>query len=391
MTTLLRSLGVASVLGIALGGLASCSAADRAVSSAQRCSDEAPASPTVVRHQPGQAVLMAPAVRSSLPLGPVRGWERVVDVADAGTTLAAVHQDGTVSVVGVDHAGLLAGTGGGAAETLVPSPVPGVSDAVAVAAVGSAFLVTHTDGTVTAWGDDLLAGGGKRNDNHESRPPATVPGAKDVVSVADGALSVLALRSDGGITGWGINLVGMLGDKDGTEVRDLKDAPDAVSLAYASGAAVVATGAGEVCAWGNNVQGLLGVEPRGGQTTRPLRIGGIEGATQVAGGNDFALALGPEGRVWAWGRTVSGVLGDGNLDGPPVVTPQQVPGLPPLQRIFAAGAASYGINDEGELWGWGNSRRAGPYATEGTLPRQVPLPGLAQEVSGNVVLLGPPA
>src|SRR5699024_9260121 len=158
---------------------------------------DAQASPSVIRHRPCHAVLMAPATRSSLPVGAVAGWEQVVSVADGRTSLAAVHPDGTVSVVGVDHDGSLAGAGGGASEILVPRPVPGLTDAVAVSAAGSAFLVTHSDGTVTAWGDDLLAGGGRRGDDRRSRAPAEVEGVEDVVAVADGALNVLALRSDG--------------------------------------------------------------------------------------------------------------------------------------------------------------------------------------------------
>ncbi len=383
-----RALGAAVAVTIALGGLTSCTAADRAVFGAPSCLD-AEASPSVIRHRPGQAVLMAPATRSSLPVGPVAGWEQVVSVADGRTSLAAVHPDGTVSVVGVDHDGSLAGAGGGASEILVPRPVPGLTDAVAVSAAGSAFLVTHSDGTVTAWGDDLLAGGGRRGDDRRSRAPAEVEGVEDVVAVADGALNVLALRSDGGVTGWGINLTQILGDEDGTRVREISDAPGSVAVANPGGAAVVATGAGEVCAWGNNSNGLLGVEPRGGQTPRPVRVGDLEGVTDVAGGNDHALALDSAGRVWVWGRTVSGTLGDGTTENSAVATPRQVPGIPPAQRVFASDSASYAVDHEGALWAWGTNRRVAPYETPDLLPRVIALPGPAQEVSGNVVLLGP--
>ncbi|MBB0970168.1 RCC1 repeat domain-containing protein, partial [Dietzia aerolata] len=52
--------------------------------------------------------------------------------------------------------------------------------------------------------------------------------------------------------------------------------------------------------------------------------------------------------------------------------------------------ASYGIDPDGGLWAWGGNRRTGPFETQGRLPQLVPLPGPAREVSGNVVLLGPP-
>lgn len=387
MTALLRVAGVAATFGIALGALAACSAADRAIFSAPRCTD-AEASPSAVRHQPGQAILMSPLVRSAPPTGPILGWENVVSVADGGTALAAVHSDGTVSVVGTDHLGSLAGT---AQETLVPLPVPGVTDAVAVSAVGSSFLVTHTDGTVTAWGEDMIAGGGRRDTSNPTVGPTRVDKVDKVVAVADGSLNVLALRSDGGVIGWGINLTDILGDKDGTRVRSLSDAPGSVSVANPSGAAVVATGAGEVCAWGNNVHGLLGVEPRGGQTPRPVRVGNLDGVTQVAGGLDFALAVNAEGTVWGWGRTVSGMLGDGSTEDTALATPQRITGLPPIRTVYAADSASYGITATGELWAWGCGRRVEPYTTDSRLPRPISLPGPAQEVSGSVVLIGPPA
>ncbi|MGX1769231.1 RCC1 domain-containing protein [Dietzia sp. NPDC055340] len=388
MTRLLRALGAATSLGMALAGLTSCTAADRAVTTADQCSDSS-AAPTPDRHEPGQAILMAPAVRSSLPVGPVRGWEQVVSVADGRTTLAAVHTDGTVSVVGVDYQGSLAGTGGGAGETLAPRVVPGISDAVSVAAVGSSFLVTHRDGTVTGWGDPLIADGGQRDDELDGMAPTRVGKVEDIVHIADGSLNVLALRADGRVTGWGTNLVRSLGEPNGTRVRDIKDVSGAVSIANPGDVAVIATGAGEVCAWGNNQNGLLGVEPRGGETARPVRVGDLEGVSHVAGGINYALALDREGRVWAWGRTVSGVLGDGNTENTAIATPREVPGLPPLTRIFAADSASYGIDDDGGLWAWGGSRREGPYENTDRLPYLLPLPGPAQEVSGNVVLLGP--
>jgi hypothetical protein len=38
---------------------------------------------------------------------------------------------------------------------------------------------------------------------------------------------------------------------------------------------VAVTGRGGVCAWGNNTHGLPGVEPRGGQTGRPVTLEGL--------------------------------------------------------------------------------------------------------------------
>lgn len=390
MTIPRRAVGAATALCMVLGGTAACSPADRAVLVASACPDST-ALPTAPRHEPGQAHLIGHVLRSELPTGPVPGWDDVVSVADAGTTLAAVHAGGTVSVVGVDHDGLLAGTGGPAGRILVPRRVPGVSGAVSVAAVGSAFLVTHSDGTVTGWGDSFPASGGLRGDTPTRTTPAAVPGAEDVVSVADGSLTALALRSDGGVLGWGVNLTGILGEPDGTTVRRIRDVPGAVSVADASGAAVIATATGEVCAWGSNVHGILGVEPRGGQTTRALRVDGFgdAGVVHVAGGQHFALALDAAGTVWTWGRTVTGVLGDGTTADTVITSPRPVQGLPPLRWIGTGESSPYGIDASGALWSWGRGPLRAPGPASDTRPRRVPLPGPAQTVSGALVLLAP--
>lgn len=387
MTNHRRTVGSAIALSLALTGATGCSAADRALLTAPQCPDSS-ASPAPAPRVPGQAVLLGGVVRSSIPPGPIRGWEDVVSVADAGPVLAAVHPDGTVSVIGEDHRGLLAGTPAGPAAAL-PQKVPGVRDATSVAAVGGAFLATHSDGSVTAWGDSFIASGGHRGAERQQPTPGPVPKVENVIEVADGQLNVLALRSDGRVQGWGINLTQVIGEPDGTLVRTIRDVPGAVSVANTGGAAVIATSTGEVCAWGNNVHGLLGVEPRGGQSPRAVRIEGLTDIVQVAGGNDFALARDSDGHVWAWGRTVSGMLGDGDSEDTSTASPQQVVGVPPMEWIGASGASSYGIDRTGNLWAWGGGLRAAPYAGEDRRPYRVPLPGPAQSVSGGVVLLGP--
>lgn len=372
----------------AVGASVACTAADRAVIGAPACSD-ADAAPSRVQYEPGQAVLLAPVARSPLPLGPIAGWERVISVAHSGTAIAAVHPDGRVSVAGTEHEGALAGLAGPEGGLVEPRTVEGVIDAVSVAAVGNAFLVTHVDGSVTAWGESFIASGGKRGDTREQPTPHPVPDVDDVVSVADGSMSALALRSDGSVQGWGINLTQLLGEPDGTRVRTIREAPGAVSVANAGNATVIASGSGEVCALGNNVHGLLGVEPLGGQTPRVVRVEGLERIEQVAGGHNFALARDSDGSVWAWGRNDTGVTGEGDPADTAIASPRRVPGLPPLRWIGAVDFTAYGIDDEGALWAWGSRPTDESHITDGPRPQRVPLPGPAQYVAGDVVLLGP--
>ncbi|WP_206682037.1 hypothetical protein, partial [Dietzia sp. DQ11-38-2] len=388
MGNLRKTVRSAVALSLALAGVAGCSAADRAVISAPPCPDSS-ATPTPDKRAPGQAVLLGGLAGSTVPPGPIAGWEEVVSVADAGPALAAVHPDGTVSVVGEDHRGLLAGTVAGGMRTQQPRTVPGIQDATSVAAVGGAFLATRSDGSVIAWGDSFIASGGRRGDERNQPTPSLVPKVENVIEVASGQLNALALRSDGKLQGWGINLTQVIGEQDGPLVRTIRDVPGAVSVANSSGAAIIATSTGEVCAWGNNVHGLLGVEPRGGQSPRAVKVDGLTDIVQVAAGSDYALARDTAGRVWAWGRVVSGVLGDGSTEDTSTAEPLQVQGVPPMRWIGADSTSSFGIDQNGELWAWGGGHRVEPYAGQDRRPYQVPLPGPAQEVSGEVVLLEP--
>lgn len=388
MTPLRRALGTVTLLGLGITGLTACSEADTAVATAPECARSS-ASPEPERHEPGQAFLIGQVIRSSLPPGPVPGWERVVSVADTGTALAAVHPDGTVSVVGVNHEGSLAGTSGGAEETVRPHRVPSVTDAVSVAGVGSSFIVTHSDGTVTSWGDSFIANGGDRDDSRDETVPEKINKVEDVVSVTSGPLAAYALRSDGKVQGWGLNITENLGNPKGTAVRTIEGVRGARSLADANGAVVIANGDGHVCAWGNNSNGLLGVEPRGGQTGDPVRIEGLENVVQVAGGHDYAMALDTAGEVRAWGRTGFGSLGNGTDENTAISTPRVVPGLPPLRWIGASEGTAYGIDESGKLWSWGSGPRQAPYEIPDSRAHEVPLPGPAQTVAGIVVLLEP--
>lgn len=388
MTPLRRVLGTATLLGLGITGLPGCSEADTALATAPECSRSS-ASPASERHEPGQAVLLGQVIRSSLPPGPIAGWERVTSVADTGTALAAVHPDGSVSVVGTNHEGSLAGTSGGAEQTVRPRPVPGVSNAVAVSGVGSTFMVTHSDGTVTSWGDSFLANGGDRDPTRDETAPKKIDKVEDVVSTTEGTLTAYALRADGRVHGWGLNITETLGTPKGTRVRTIRGVDGVRSLADPGGAVVVATGSGEVCAWGNNTHGLLGVEPVGGQTDDPVRIEGLEDIVRVAGGHDYALALDSSGMVRVWGRTGFGSLGDGTTENASITTPRTVPGLPPLRWIGASEGASYGIDVSGSLWSWGRGPRGATYEILDSRPHRVPVSGPVQTVSGNVALLEP--
>ncbi|NED31309.1 RCC1 repeat domain-containing protein, partial [Streptomyces sp. SID8499] len=203
----------------------------------------------------------------------VPGWSDVVSVADSGYTTVAVRADGTVWSYGVNVDGSL---GHGVRERgyeAEPRQVTGIGPARAVHNSGSTFYVVLRDGGVVAWGADrFLVQAGRRQGYDGVSVPQRVPGARNVVAMGPGLLNSFALRADGRVVGWGVNLTDVLGDTDGTRLRTVGGVSGAVGVASAGEAVVAVRADGRVCAWGGNAHGLLGVEPRGGQTGRPVRV-----------------------------------------------------------------------------------------------------------------------
>lgn len=364
------------------------SASDRAVRAAPTCRNP-PAAPRPVETPPGTVYAWRP---DADPARPVPGWDDVVSVAGTGQATAGVHADGTVSVYGRARQGSF-GDGDPRPHTAdTPQRVPGITDARLVHAVGQAFFVVRADRTVLGWGDGFLVRGGVRRGGRAEPDPVPVRGLTDVVALAGGLLTAFALRGDGRVAGWGINLTAVLGDRHRTSVTTIRGVRGVVDVA-AAGAAVVAvvaaSGSGTVCAWGNNVHGQLGVRPTGGQTGRPVTVPGLADVVQVAGGRDVALALDGRGAVWAWGRGVHGVLGDGDVTDHVSAVPSVVPGLPPVRRIGAGGLTGYAVDTDGGLWGWGSGPAMGGLSGGAVpVPVPIPLPGPVLAVSGTHAIVG---
>ncbi|MGY3202149.1 RCC1 domain-containing protein [Streptomyces sp. TE5632] len=381
------------VAGVAVLGLAGCSKADRAVIGAPGCPDGGSGRPEPARPEPGAVWAYGPHFgppAGARAGGAVPGWSDVVSVADSGHTTVAVKADGTVWAYGHNIKGSL---GHGAHERVYegePRRVAGISDARSVHVGGSTFFVVRRDGAVTAWGaENILVNAGKRQGHDGVTTPRAVPGADHVVSMGPGSLTMFALRSDGRVLGWGVNLTDVLGDEDGTGLTEIDGVEGVVDVASAGGAVVALKGDGRVCAWGNNAHGLLGVEPRGGQTGRPVLVPGLEDIVRVAGGNDLALALDEDGAVWAWGRGASGALGDGDTSEHSSAKPVRVRGLPAIRSIGAFQNTGLAIDTDGGLWGWGSGLVLGDHGKgrAGGAPVRIPAPGPVLDVSGRHVIV----
>jgi alpha-tubulin suppressor-like RCC1 family protein len=265
----------------------------------------------------------------------VIGLTRITQIAVGQYHGIARRDDGTVYAWGPNTDGRLGlGSPGGIFGT--PQQVPGVSNAVAVAAGLSHSMALLSDGSVRVWGANS-AGQLGLGDVASRASPTPLPGLTAVQSIHAGGSHSAAILADGTVRMWGSNADGQLGvgDKVG------RASPTAVSALAAAGITQLSLGRfhtlargsdGSVWAWGANNWGQAAPPPvSNGATTPadalvPTRVASLSSAIAVAAGHEFSVALLSNGTARTWGNNGSGQLGtgqDGNSTS--TATPQLFP------------------------------------------------------------------
>ena len=259
----------------------------------------------------------------------VPGLSGVTAVAAGEEHSLALLSDGTVMAWGENRYGQLGN--GSTVGSAVPVPVKGLTGVKAIAA-GSLFsLALLNNGTVMSWGRNDVGqlGNGTQAD---SAVPTPVKGLTGVAAIAGGGQHALALLSDGTVMAWGDNESDQLGDGQDVSTQSLSTVP--VPVVKITGVRAVAAGSqhslallsdGTVRAWGDNGFFEL-ARPNGfpggiADSDVPLKIPGVAGATAIAAGGLFSLALVAGGTVKSWGDNALGQLGNGTtVTGPSVAT-----------------------------------------------------------------------
>jgi alpha-tubulin suppressor-like RCC1 family protein len=236
-----------------------------------------------------------------------------------------------------------------------------------------------------AWGSN---GGGQLG--YENPTTSLTPNEVVGLGTGSGAVSIgptqgrlhsMALKSNGSVMAWGANESGQLGD--GTTAT--RFVPVQVSgLGPGSGVTAIATGSshtlalksdGSVWAWGLNVNGQLG---DGTMTTRltPVPVtslgpgSGVVAVAVSTGAGTHSLAVKSDGTLWAWGANANGQLGDGTTTNR--LAPVAVSGLSGVAAVSAAPTRTFAVKSDGTVWGWGLNN-AGQLGDGTTTNRLIPV------------------
>ena len=284
-----------------------------------------------------------------------------------------LHGDGTVSCWGPGGQGELGQ--GDEVDRHLPAKVPGIRDAVAVAAGADHTCAVHRGGWVSCWGDGSR--GQLGDGTAESSPaPRLVPGLRDVVTIAAGSHANCAVHRDGGLSCWGW---GATTEADHLTPQRISDLEGVTSVAHGWGHTCAVLADGGVSCWPFS------------DAVRPRAVAGINDAIAVSVGDRSFCALHRDGGVSCWGaNNAAGQLGDGTTE--PLAVPTRVGGITRAVAVTvstpstageghacamgADGSVScWGANAYGQLGDGGFEARSSPGRVldfEGFEPDEVP-------------------
>jgi alpha-tubulin suppressor-like RCC1 family protein len=299
----------------------------------------------------------------------------IVKVAAGRDTSYAVTASGGLYSFGDFSFGVLCRS---TATWATPTAVPGVTGVTDIT-VGNRMVIFSGPGTTVrgcgANGRNQLAmpNTGPGSIGSEVSSPTVLTSLTGFKGIDFGEQWALGVSSDGGVSTWGNNSEGQLGNGIGTRIgtpRLIPGVTNAEMVFAGKGNSFALMPGGSLLAWGRNTDGSLGIDSTA-QTASATPVDDLTGVTNVSTGRatqyeadshfsphgqaeTHTLALKTDGTVWGWGSNGFGQIGDGTVVDRDTPVEVDVPGT--VIQIAAGGVHSMALNSLGDVYTWGYSR-----------------------------------
>jgi len=268
----------------------------------------------------------------------------------------AICNDSTVSAWGENNYGQLGN--GTNTDSNVPVQVSSLKDIIAIAGGWHHSLALRNDSTVWAWGWNGYGQLGNGS-NIESNVPVKVSALTGIIAIAAGYDDhSLALRKDGTVWAWGLNMDGQLGNGTNTDSNvptQVSSLTGIISIAGRGWHSLALKNDGTVWSWGRNDEGELG-NGTNTDSNVPVQVSFLTNVTAIEGAAMHSLALKNDSTIWSWGYNFDGELGNATSGyGDDSNIPVQVSFLTGITTIAAGGWHSFALKNDGTFWVWGNN------------------------------------
>ncbi|MGH7733800.1 MAG: RCC1 domain-containing protein, partial [Gemmatimonadales bacterium] len=278
--------------------------------------------------------------------------------ATGGDHSLAIGSDGNLYAWGYNSNGQLGNGTAANSSTPVVVQLPAGVTATSISAGATHSLAVGSDGNVYAWGYNGYGQLGDGTLSYSALPlKVGLPAGTVATAVAAGANYSMALTSTGLVYGWGDGTAGVLCDgKFTSPVKNPQQATVSGIAAIAAGGfhSLFLTTAGALFACGYNAFGELGNGATTNAATR-VRVSMPTGVNTVsmAAGEYHSLAIGSDGRTYAWGDNSNGQLGNGTTTNSSTPLAVSVPAGVTFSSLAAGAVHSLAIGSDGNAYGWG--------------------------------------
>jgi alpha-tubulin suppressor-like RCC1 family protein len=282
----------------------------------------------------------------------------VIDIAAGYLHSLAIRKDGTVWAWGLNIRGQLGNKEANAKFSHIPVQVMmsdgcPLTNVKAIAGGGLHSMALKNDGTVCTWGMDISS-----KNNTEDYKLVPFPDGTVIVNIATGAVHSLAVDSNGIVWGWGGHEHGQLGI--GADLCEKYPAlqigfTDAIAVAVGTVHSLILKRDGTVWTCGTNYSGLgNGVNV---ESNIPVQVSLPKGIiiTAIAGGADYSIALDSNGGVWTWGLNKYGQLGNSANVNSNVPVQVSFADKAVITNISAGSYHSLALRDDGTVLAWGGN------------------------------------
>jgi len=251
-------------------------------------------------------------------IGTANDW---ASISAGGVHNLALKRDGSLWSWGENGNGRTGLGVSGETGTLTPTRIGTASDWAFISAGDSHSMAIKRDGTLWAWGANTR---GKLGDGTTTQrtSPVQIGTDRNWASVSAGSNHTLAVKTDGTLWAWGGNTNGQLGNgQDGTGIESTRPIQIGTDRDWASVSAggnmsgsfsMAIKRNGSLWGWGINLSGRTGLGTTAGNTTTPTRVGTATNWESVSAGSTYAVGTRTDGTLWVWGFNQYGQLGDGS-------------------------------------------------------------------------------
>ena len=287
---------------------------------------------------------------SPTQVGVLTNW---LSVAAGGYHVLATKTDGTLWAWGYNTNGELGFPVSASIST--PTQVGLLTNWLKVAAGRYHSVAIKTDGTLWAWGQNNYGPLGLGDVISRSSPIQVGTDTNWYSIDCNNYYNTSAIKTDGSLWIWGINLSGELGLGDviyrSSPVQVGTDTNWSAVSSGTLGQTLALRTNGTLWSWGKNNLGQLGTSDTIYRSS-PTQIGSLTSWLKISCGY-HSTAIKTDGTLWTWGYDPAGVAGDGTTT--TRSSPVQV-GYYNRNwtfKINGGGGHVLGTRSDGSLWAWG--------------------------------------